>query len=102
MYVTGETLYKVRKSLDRLEDMGIIGRDTKCVSGNGRANKGRIIYLKKNYRNAIFKNSTCNVENDACYVDNRHIKDNLKDKENINLGEHSSPRERCNQAIRYY
>lgn len=95
MHITGAKIAAVRASLKRLEDKNIIVRDTKLVTGNGCANKRRTLYLQKNYREAILKNNICNVEN-------QHIKDNSKDKENIILVEQSSPKERSNSTIRYY
>lgn len=93
MDITGATLYKVRKSLDRLENMNIIERDTKTISGNGKANKRRTIYLKKNYHDAILKN-------DICYVDNQQTINNIINKK-INLEEQSSSRTTC-KSNRYY
>ena len=95
MDITGAKNAALGEAFKRLENKNIIVRDTKTISGNGRANRRRTFYLTKNYRNAILKNNVCNVEN-------QHIKDNLKDKENINLEEHSSSREGCSTTIRYY
>ena len=94
MNITGAKSAALGEAFKRLEEKNIIVRDTKTISGNGRANKRRTLYLTKNYRDAILKNNACNVEN-------QHIKDNSKDKENIILEEHSSSNTRT-QSIRYY
>lgn len=95
MDITGAKNAALAKAFKRLEDKNIIVRDTKTISGNGKATKRRTLYLAKNYRDAILKNNVSNVEN-------QHIKDNLKDKEKIILEEHSSSREKCSTTIRYY
>ena len=95
MDITGAKNAALGAAFKRLEGKNIIVRDTKTTSGNGRANKRRTLYLTKNYRDAILKNNVCNVEN-------QHIKNNSKDKENINLEEHSSSRVISNSTIRYY
>ena len=94
MFITGAKSSAVRASLKRLENKKILVRDTKLVTGNGCANKRRTLYLNKNYRDAILKNNVCDVEN-------QHIKNNLKDKENIILEEHSSSNAII-QSFRYY
>lgn len=53
MDITGEGKSAVRASLDRLEKKNIIIRKTQVVSGNGKANRQRIIRFQHNYRNAI-------------------------------------------------
>lgn len=98
MNITGAKRAALGEAFERLEKKNIIVRDTKTISGNGKANKRRTLYLTKNYRDAILKNNVCNVEN-------QHIKDNLKDnvKDNKNIitEETSSSVERI-QPIRYY
>lgn len=94
MSITGAKCSAIDAALKRLVNKNIIIRETKLVTDNGKANKRRTLYLRRNYRDAILKNNICNVEN-------QHIKDNLKDKENINLEEHSSSSAKT-KSIRYY
>ena len=65
MNLTGAKKDAVGKALQRLEDKQIITRDTKTVSGNGRANRRRILSLRKNYKNIILKGNSCNTEKTA-------------------------------------
>ena len=73
MDITGEGKSAVRASLDRLEKKNIIIRKTQVVSGNGKANRQRIIRLQHNYCNAILNLCKCYVENNLCYIENQYM-----------------------------
>lgn len=94
MYITGAGKSAVRAALARLEEKNIIARDTKVVVEHGSANQRRSLYLQKNYQDVILKK-------DICYVENQHTKDNLIDKEKINLEEQGSSNAMI-RPIRYY
>lgn len=47
----GESVSTIKRSLDKLEDMKLIKRDTKYVDGNGRANRQRVIKSGKSKKN---------------------------------------------------
>lgn len=104
----GVTAPTVDKSLQRLESQGVIYRNTKTVTGNGRANNMRILGLKKGYRELINGNKGISAspngskenydgnkvscdgskENSEWQLKNliikNKIKDNKKDKEDMN------------------
>lgn len=42
----GETVYAVKRSLSRLEERGMIDRESSYVSGNGKRNRKREIRVK--------------------------------------------------------
>jgi hypothetical protein len=113
MNITGAKKDAVGKSLQRLEDNQIISRDTKTITGNGRANKRRVISLRKNYQEIILNGKNCNTEksadairkNNCCNTEKQQIKDNKKIRENIimmHLEETSSSKHINPSTARYY
>lgn len=43
----GETIYAVKRSLSRLEERGMIDRESNYVSGNGKRNRKREIRMRQ-------------------------------------------------------
>lgn len=95
MYITGAKKSAVRASLQRLEDKQIIIRDTQTVAGNGHANKMRTISLCKNYQDAI-------LINNSCYVEKQHIRNNIKNNEEIILAGINPAKAITQSTARYY
>lgn len=91
----GESVDTVKRSLNKLENLDIITRHTTSITGKGRANKQRKIYLKPRnewkVQNApTIKMEGANVDNgrcknQQCEVQNAPIKDNLKENKKITL-----------------
>ena len=102
----GESVSTVKRTLDKLDDLGIIKRDTSTVTGNGRANKQRVIKLNKRSKWKVHNEPTiveCKVQNEPTKemlgsksdngrfkseewkVHNEPIKDNKKEKEKENI-----------------
>lgn len=84
----------VKRSIQKLESLNVIKRHTAIVSGNGRANKQRILSLNKydEWKGQIeptkMEGSNINngrVKNDQWKGQNDPIKDNIKDKEKDNI-----------------
>lgn len=84
----------VKRSIQKLESLNVIKRHTNIVSGNGRANKQRILSLNKydEWKGQIeptkMEGSNINngrVKNDQWKGQNDPIKDNKKDKEKDNI-----------------
>lgn len=44
-WMFGESISKVKRSLNKLEELGVIKRSVSFVQGNGKANRQRILYL---------------------------------------------------------
>lgn len=95
MYITGAGKSAVRDALQRLEDKQIIVRNTRVIEGKGRANRERIISLRRNYENVILKNN-------SCYIENQYIRDNEKDNKKIILEGTSPSKAKTQSTIRYY
>lgn len=63
--ISGESVSTVKRSLDKLENLGYIKRDTFYVKGHGRANRRRVLRLmrpiKRNYQYKHTNNNTINI-----------------------------------------
>lgn len=44
-FMFGESVSKIKRTLDKLEDLKIVKRETTFVNGNGRANKKRVLII---------------------------------------------------------
>ena len=119
MNLAGIKKSAIGKALQRLEDRKIIIRDTRTVVGNGKANKRRIIRLRKDYQKVILNSSNCNaekeedamLENASCYTEKQPIKEKEKiiEKKNNNKISHSVCLEEASSSkhiypspVRYY
>lgn len=100
----GESGSTIKRSLDKLESMGIISRDTKFIKGNGKGTKQRILLLneRKHWMVQNELSSECKVQiqemegskdddgrfkNQECKVHNDPIKDKEKENKKITLKE---------------
>ena len=111
----GESISTVKRSLDKLEEEEIILRQTRTVKGKGRANKERVLSIRKTNGEL---NSQCNVQKDECKVQNdkmegsnsdngrfknnewkvhnEPIKNNLKENKKENLKDNETKKEIAN------
>lgn len=100
----GESGSTIKRSLDKLESMNIISRDTKFIKGNGKGTKQRILSLneRKHWMVQNEPSSECKVQtqemegskyddgrfkNQECKVHNEPIKDKEKENKKITLKE---------------
>lgn len=100
----GESGSTIKRSLDKLESMNIISRDTKFIRGNGKGTKQRILSLngRKHWMVQNEPSSECKVQiqemegskdddgrfkNQECKVHNDPIKDKEKENKKITLKE---------------
>lgn len=98
----GESESTIKRSLDKLESMNIISRDTKFIKGNGKGTKQRILSLneRKHWMVHSEPSSECKVQsqemegpkdddgrfkNQECKVHNDPIKDKEKENKKITL-----------------
>lgn len=57
----GESERSIVRAIEKLDDMQIIKRDTKYVSGNGRGNRQRVLTLNDRYKWKIDDNGNANM-----------------------------------------
>lgn len=102
----GESVSTIKRTLDRLDDLKIIKRDTSTITGNGRANRRRILSLNKRSKWKVQNKLTIDAmegsniddgrfNNDEWKVRNEPIRNNLKEnkKENL-LGENDDAKKK--------
>ncbi len=91
----GESVSTIKRSLDKLEDMKLIKRDTKYIDGNGRANRQRVIKSGKSKKNPPkkmvgSKSDDGRFNNEEWSGQDEPIKEKEKEKEKINNSLRSS------------
>lgn len=91
----GESVSTIKRSLDKLEDMKLIKRDTKYIDGNGRANRQRVIKSGKSKKNSPkkmvgSKSDNGRFNNEEWSGQEEPIKEKEKEKEKINNSLRSS------------
>ena len=77
-YLFGESVSKVKRSLDRLEELNVVKRNVSFVQGNGKANKQRVLSLNKREK--------WKVHNEPCKIMEGHSEPSKSD-----LVGHSEP-----------
>lgn len=98
----GESESTIKRSIDKLESLNIIQRNTQFIKGNGKGTKQRVLSIN-NYKDWKVHNeptNTCKVQNlkmegsndefgrfknQECKVHNEPIKDNLKENKKKTL-----------------
>lgn len=91
----GESVSTIKRSLDKLENMKLIKRDTKYIDGNGRANRQRVIKSGKSKKNPPkkmvgSKSDNGRFKDEEWSGQDEPIKDKEKEKEKINNSLRSS------------
>ena len=91
----GDSVRTVARSLDRLEEMKLIKRDTKYIDGNGRANRQRVIKSGNAKKTRPKKMVVPNVDDGSAKSEewscqNDTIKEKEKEKKKINNSLRSS------------
>ena len=91
----GESVSTIKRSLDKLEDMKLIKRDTKYIDGNGRANRQRVIKSGKSKKNPPkkmvgSKSDDGRFNSEEWSGQDEPIKEKEKEKEKINNSLRSS------------
>lgn len=85
-WMFGESVSKVKRSLDRLEELDIVKRSVKFVQGNGRANKQRVLYVNDRSKWKVHSEPSINQNEQQWKVHNEPTID-----ENTEWKVHSEP-----------